>query len=79
MESFLISVIAFVALALSLGVWRHVTKKTTKNQAAQVDRQIVQAAEVAQRRHKQRFGRASTDLNNSLNGALPREAQPSKS
>lgn len=74
MWSFIASVIVFVVLGIGLLLWRHATKKKVTIERAQVDQQINAAAEVAQRRHKQRFGRASTDLNDSLNGAIPRSA-----
>ena len=72
MWSFIGSVILFVVLGVVLILWRHVTKKKLSVEREQIDQQINAAAEVAQRRHKSKFGRASTDLNDSLNGAVPR-------
>jgi hypothetical protein len=69
MWSFLASVIVFVVLVVGLGLWRHFTRREIKQATASVDQQINDAAEVAQRRHVQRFGRASTDLTQTLNGS----------
>jgi len=68
MWSFLTSVIIFAVLVAGLGFWRRLTHRTIKSATANVDQQINDAAEVAQRRHVQRFGRASTDLKHTLNG-----------
>lgn len=70
MWSFMASVIIFVALVLILGLWQRRTRKTVQSAHNTVDEQITAAAQVAQRRHVQRFGRASTDLQlHALNGA----------
>ena len=69
MWSFLASVIVFLTLIAGLGTWQWRTRRVTKAANVQVDQQINEVAEVAQRRHKQRFGRASTDLEPALNGA----------
>ena len=68
MWSFLASVIVFITLISGLGAWQWRIRRVTKAANVQVDQQINEVAEVAQRRHKQRFGRASTDLEPALNG-----------
>ncbi len=69
MWSFIISVLIFVVLVGSLWLWQRKSRRTTKAATAVVDEQINASAEVAQRRHVERFGRASTDLVHTLNGA----------
>jgi cytochrome oxidase assembly protein ShyY1 len=69
MWSFVTSVLIFIVLVVGLGLWQRRTRRTVRHAAAEVDQQIHAAAEVAQRRHVQRFGRASTDLKHTLNGA----------
>lgn len=71
MWSFITSVTVFVILVVCLGLWQRRTRRNVKLAAAEVDQQIHAAAEVAQRRHVQRFGRASTDLTHTLNGSGP--------
>ncbi len=71
MWSFIASVIIFVLLVVSLGFWQRRMRRRVKTATAQVDQQIHAAAEVAQRRHVQRFGRENTDLTHTLNGASP--------
>jgi hypothetical protein len=66
MESFLVSIIVFIVAGIALGIWKHATRKRFKIEVAHLDEQIAEVAEVAQRRHKKRFGRASTDLNASF-------------
>jgi hypothetical protein len=69
MWSFLASVIIFTVLVVGLGLWRRFTRREIMLVAKDVNQQIHEVAEVAQRRHVQRFGRASTDLQHTLNGA----------
>ncbi len=69
MWSFIASVLVFVTLVVALGLWQRRTRRNVKHVAAEVDQQIHAAAEVAQRRHVQRFGRASTDLAHTMRGA----------
>jgi len=69
MWSFIASVIIFVVFGLGLAFWQRHTRRTIKTVNTEVDQQIHAAAEVAQRRHVQKFGRASTDLQHTLNGA----------
>jgi hypothetical protein len=69
MWSFLASVTVFIVFVVGLGLWRRLTRREIKRVIVNVDQQINDAAEVAQRRHVQRFGRASTDLTQTLNGA----------
>lgn len=70
MWSFMASVFIFIGLVFVLGLWQRRTRQHVQNAAKTVDQQISAAAEVAQRRHVQRFGRASTDLQiHALNGA----------
>jgi len=71
MWSSIASIAIFVVLVIALGLWQRRTRRTIKRASAAVDQQIHAAAEVAQRRHVQRFGRASTDLAQTLNGAGP--------
>jgi hypothetical protein len=71
MWSFIASVIIFVVFGLGLALWQRRTRQTTKTVNTEVDQQIHAAAEVAQRRHVQKFGRASTDLTHTLNSAGP--------
>lgn len=71
MWSFIASVLVFTVLVVSLGLWQRRTRRNVKHATAEVDQQIHAAAEVAQRRHVQRFGRASTDLQHTLNGTGP--------
>lgn len=71
MWSSIASIAIFVVLVIALGLWQRRTRRTIKRASAAVDQQINAAAEVAQRRHVQRFGRASTDLTQTLNGASP--------
>jgi len=71
MWSFIASITIFVVLVVCLGLWQRRTRRNVKHVAREVDQQIHAAAEVAQRRHVQRFGRASTDLTHTLNGAGP--------
>lgn len=69
MWSFVTSVVIFIVLVVGLGLWQRRTRRVRRDVSAEVDQQIAAAAEVAQRRHMQRFGRASTDLKHTLNGA----------
>lgn len=69
MWSFVASVLIFTVLVVGLGLWQRRTRRTVKHVTAEVDQQIHAAAEVAQRRHVQRFGRASTDLAHTMRGA----------
>lgn len=69
MWSFLASVTVFIVFIVGLGLWRQFTRREIKHVIVNVDQQINVAAEVAQRRHVQRFGRSSTDLTQTLNGA----------
>lgn len=69
MWSFIASVLIFVILVIALGLWQRRTRRNVKATTAEVDQQIHAAAEVAQRRHVQRFGRASTDLAHTLAGS----------
>lgn len=71
MWSFITSVTIFAVLVVALGLWRRRTRRNVKTAAVAVDQQIHAAAEIAQRRHVQKFGRASTDLTHTLNGAGP--------
>jgi len=71
MWSSITSVAIFIVLVVVLGLWQRRTRRTIKAASVTVDQQIHAAAEVAQRRHVQRFGRASTDLTQTLNGAGP--------
>jgi hypothetical protein len=68
MWSFIASVVVFVTLIVALRLWQRRQHQRVQGQVAVVDQQIYDVAEVAQRRHVQRFGRASTDLTNTLNG-----------
>jgi len=70
MWSFLISAGLFLALVLGLGLWQYRTRKTTKHAAQQVDQEIFRAAEIAQRRHVQRFGKENTGLHDTLSGKM---------
>jgi len=69
MWSFVASVLIFTVLVVGLGLWQRRTRRTIRTTTAAVDQQIHEVAEVAQRRHVQRFGRASTDLAHTLNSA----------
>jgi hypothetical protein len=69
MWSFIASVIVFVVLIVALRLWQRRQRQHVHGQVAVVDQQIHDVAEVAQRRHVQRFGRPSTDLTNTLNGS----------
>lgn len=71
MWTFIASITIFTVLVACLGLWQRRTWRTVKHVAHEVDQQIHVAAEVAQRRHVQRFGRMSTDLTHTLNGAHP--------
>lgn len=66
MGSFLVSIIVFVVAGIALVIWKRVTRKRFKIEVAHLDEQLAKVAEVAQRRHKKRFGRASTDLSASF-------------
>lgn len=77
MWSFIASVIVFVVLVVALRLWQYRQRRAIKVETAIVDQRIHDAAEVAQRRHVQRFGRASTDLANTMNGADHRAASKS--
>ena len=68
MWSFIASVVVFVVLIIALRLWQRRQRQHVQGQVAVVDQQIQDVAEVAQRRHVQRFGRPNTDLTNSLNG-----------
>ncbi len=68
MWSFITSVVVFVALIVALRLWQRRQRRQIQDQVAVVDQQICDVAEVAQRRYVKRFGRASTDLNHTLNG-----------
>lgn len=70
MWAFIESIVTFVLLISGIGFWQHSTRRTSREQAAAVEQQIVQAAKVAQRRHVQRFGQQSADLSQALNGHL---------
>jgi hypothetical protein len=61
-------VIVFVVLVVTLRLWQYRQRRSIKVETAIVDQRIHDAAEVAQRRHVQRFGRASTDLTDTMNG-----------
>jgi uncharacterized protein YneF (UPF0154 family) len=67
MWSFIASVIVFLVLISGFGFWQRITRRQTKSNAPIVDQQIQSVAEVAQRRHKQRFGRESTGIMEILN------------
>ena len=66
MWSFLLSAGLFIALVLTLGVWQFRTRKTSNVVAMQVDQEITRAAEIAQRRHVQRFGTEDKELREAL-------------
>lgn len=66
MESFLVSVIMFVVLVGGLAFWQRRVRRTVQVDTSKIDREISNAAEIAQRRHKQRFGRASTGLEEAI-------------
>lgn len=69
MWSFAASVGIFAVLVLVLAMWQRRSRQDARNATQTVDQQISAAAEIAQRRHVQRFGRASTDLQiQALNG-----------
>jgi hypothetical protein len=78
MESFIVSILVFIVMVGGLGVWQHRTRRSIKEENSHVEHQIEAAAEVAQRRHVRRFGRASTDLDATIKRALhhaaPRES-----
>jgi len=76
MPSFVISVIVFVVLVAGLVLWQRWTRRASKPSSARIDEQIHLAAEVAQRRHVQRFGRASTDIQTTLNGHASAPLKP---
>ena len=77
MWSFIASVFIFTLLVAVFGLWQRRTRKTVAVAHDTVDQQITAAAEVAQRRHVERFGRASTDLQlRVLNGAGHGHVQP---
>jgi uncharacterized protein HemX len=69
--SFAASVAIFVVLGLGLGLWQWRTRHSTRRVAVEVDQHIHAAAEIAQRRHQQKFGRASTDIAQAMNGTRP--------
>lgn len=68
MESFAVSITVFIIFVAGLVLWQRRTRRASKPSDARIDEQIHLAAEVAQRRHVQRFGRASTDIQTTLNG-----------
>lgn len=70
MWSFIASVVVFLLLIGGLGFWQRRTRRVIQRESAEVDQQIYNAAEVAQRRHVRRFGRASTDLDQTLKTAF---------
>lgn len=66
MWSFIGSAAAFVLLVVALGLWQYRIRKNHKNMIQAVDQEIHRAAEVAQRRHKQRYGKEDTGLHQTL-------------
>ena len=68
MQSFLISVVVFSLLVIGFGLWHRWSRRAASPGSERVDEYINSAAEVAQRRHVQHFGRASTDLQQTMNG-----------
>lgn len=76
MQSFFISVAVFVVLVVGLALWQRRTRRTSKHDGARIDEQIHLAAEVAQRRHVRVFGRASTDIQTTLNGHASAPIKP---
>lgn len=66
MGSFLVSIIVFVLAGIALVIWKRKTRSASQIETRVLDESIAEVAKVAQRRHKQRFGRASTDLNASF-------------
>jgi hypothetical protein len=75
MWSFIVSVIIFAALIGGLGFWQHRSRKTIKSEATRVDQEINKAAEIAQRRHVQRFGKEDTGLQQTLSGPIGKAAK----
>jgi Flp pilus assembly protein TadB len=78
MWSFLASVIVFVVLVSGLALWQRRTRKTIKIETAIVDQEMSNAAEIVQRRHRERFGRASTGLKEALEQQSIRGAPTTK-
>lgn len=76
MWSFIISVIIFVVLVVVLALWQRRTRRSIQHATVEVEQQIHAAAEVAQRRHVQRFGRASTDLTHTLSNGTHAHLKP---
>lgn len=62
MDQFFVSITIFLVLCAGAGIWQHRTRRVREAITAQVDQTIMATAEIAQRRHVERFGRASTDL-----------------
>jgi hypothetical protein len=60
--SFTVSLGMFMILVTGAGVWQYRQRKVVKAQTAEVDQAITHSAELAQRRYKTVFGRASTNL-----------------
>jgi uncharacterized membrane protein len=72
MQSFIVSVIVFVVLVLVLAFWQRRVRRTVEVDTSKIEHEINAAAEIAQRRHKQRFGRASTGLEEAIHRPHPK-------
>lgn len=75
-ESFLVSVIVFASLIIIFGLWHRWSRRAPTPGSERISESINEAAEVAQRRHVQRFGRASTDLQQTMNGHVSKHLTP---
>jgi hypothetical protein len=72
MWSFILSIAMFITLVGGLGFWQRTTRRALREQVAATEHQIARAAEVAQRRHRQRYG----SINPVLAKAVPSQPIP---
>lgn len=67
MWSFLVTVGAFLVLVLLASLSQHRARRASREERRQLEQKIHLLAEVAQRRHRARFGREDSGLHETLN------------
>jgi hypothetical protein len=72
MWSFLASIVFFTLLVLLVGLIQRRYKSETKAGAAEAEEAIRTISDIAQRRHKQRYGKEDTGLHRTLSGPTPK-------
>ena len=74
--SFLLSMAVFILLVGGLGLWQNFWSRALRAQVNKVDRALSRAAQIAQRRHTQRFGEAHPQIPVTANGHTPIQGTP---